>query len=531
MSNLFKKTGYLTRTYLKKDSLLIVGAILSLFILITGVAAVLPAVFKSYSSRVAIVETIKQPAMKAIIGPFHGNYSVGSIYSSMMIVWSSILAIIFSIIIAIKNTRSQEDSNLSELLLSKSIGRLSLPMASFFELSILFTITFLFNFISLTFLNISGLSIESSFVFSLGISLIGLFFGTLTILFAQLANTSSGTNILSYATFLVFYVLLINGSQNKKDFLLWSTPFGWLTKLSVTDKNYLSPLFITILFTIIILVISFSLQLKRDIGTGILPTLKGRKSASALLSGFSSLIFRNQLTSMLVWIFILFCAGLAYGSAFKDIGKIASSNPLLMQMIAKQQNKMIINFSFMILGIFSVISTIPGLLTIFRIKTDETKGFLELIHSKKTSRTKIFSTYFFIGILNTLLTFFSGTLGLFYAQNSTLKNPISFDHFFNAFISYLPIMLFILTIGAFLITFLSKFNNLIWLILYYAFFVNYFGKLFKMPKWSIDISLFGLIKRTWITPLDNKYIIAFLIGSLLLWISSLMKYNKRDLVF
>ncbi|GKQ43179.1 ABC transporter membrane-spanning protein [Companilactobacillus sp. RD055328] len=531
MLSIFKKTGYLTKTYLLKDWLLLIGTFLSIVFLVLGVATIFPTIYDSESSRIAMIETLKQPAMKAIIGVYHGDNSIGSFFSSVMLHWTAILGIIFAIIIAIKNTRNQEESNLSELLLSKSIGRLALPMASFLELFILFSAIFITNFIGLNLLNIDGLSTESAFLFSISTSLIALLFGTITIFFAQLANSSSGVNIMSYVLFLLSYIVVILGTQAKDNKLLWYSPLGWLSNLSLTDKNYYLPIILMIVSTIILISLSLFLQLHRDINSGLLPSSKGKDHASKLLAGFSSLNFKNQTTSMSIWIIVIFIAGLTYGSIFKDINKIVADNPYLTQIIAAQKNMMITNFSFMILGIFAIISLIPGLIHIYKIKNDETKGYLEIVHSKRVSRTKIFITYTGIGLLDTVLTFISGTLGLYIAQYQSLNNPISLNHFVNASSSFLSIIIFVISLGIILVTFVPKLTNLIWIVLYYGFFVIYFGKLFNMPNWAIDISLFGLINKNWTSPLETTYIITFVISTVILIILSLQKYKKRDLVY
>ncbi|MDO1605685.1 hypothetical protein Q2T76_06390 [Lactobacillus sp. YT155] len=531
MTNLFKKTGFLTRTYLKKDWVILSGAIASLFALVVGVAAVLPNVYKSASSISSIVQVLKQPAMRAVIGIYHGGNSNGSLYASLMILWVALLGVIFAIIIGVRNTRSQEDSDLTELLLSRSIGRLALPMASFLELFFLYVVTFITNFAGLTLLDIDGLSSSTALLFALSFSLVGLLFGTLTILFAQLANTSSGANIMSYVALLLSYMVVIVGSQKNNTDLLWLSPLGWLSKLSLTDKNSYLPVIVATIITIVLLIIALVLQYKRDIGSGLLPKLPGRKKASMFLRGFSSLAFRNQLTSLIVWAGILFSAGLAYGSVFKDITKLASGNQLLMQMIAKQQDKMILSFSFMILGIFAILATVPGLLHIFKIKSDETKGYLELIHSKKVSRSQVFFTYGLIGMFESFIVFVASVLGIYVAQVNMMKNPIPLEDFARATLAFLPIMLVILTVGLILVTYAPKLTNLIWLVLYYGFFVNYFGKLFKMPKWAMDASLFGLVKRSWDHPLSTNYMLIFVAISVVLLIVSLVRYQKRDLVY
>lgn len=531
MTNLFKRTVYLTKSYLRKDWGILCGALVSIVALVLAVAAAFPAVFDSKSSRIAMIETIKQPAMRAIIGIYHGDTSMGSFFTSIMIIWTAILAIIFAILITIRNTRAQEESNLSELLLSKSIGRLALPMASFLEQFVLFFAIFLINVIGLYGLNINGLSLESAILFSASVSLVGMVFSSLTILFAQLASTTSGTNILSFTSFLIAYLFVIIGSQAHKNTLLWFSPLGWLSKISLTDKNYYGPIWLMVIISLILLGIALFLQLNRDLGAGLLPTSKGKDHASKALAGFSTLAIKNQITSSLVWIGVLFVAGLAYGSVFKDIGKIAASNPILMKIIAQQKDLMIINFSFMILGIFAIISLVPGILHVYRIKSDETKGYLELVHSKKTSRTKIFTTYLGIGVVDSFLTFISGALGIFVAQNSNLPDPISGAHFMNATIAFLPIILAIIGVSALIVTFAPKLVNIIWLVLYYSFFINYFGKLFKMPKWAMNLSPFNLIKKSWNTPLSTSYIVIFLIVAAVLTGISFYKYHKRDLIY
>lgn len=92
-------------------------------------------IYGTSSSIAAIENTLKSPAMVALFGKFDiPARQSADVFGTEMIIFMALMMVIMNIYFAIRGSRSEEDSGLTELLVSHSIGRMSNIMAISLEL-------------------------------------------------------------------------------------------------------------------------------------------------------------------------------------------------------------------------------------------------------------------------------------------------------------------------------------------------------------------------------------------------------------
>ncbi|CAJ2233209.1 hypothetical protein [Fructilactobacillus sanfranciscensis] len=159
-----------------------------------------------------------------------------------------------------------------------------------------------------------------------------------------------------------------------------------------------------------------------------MPSIAGRKTLP-FLRNYPMLVLVNQFESSAVWIVLLFIFGAMYGSVLGSIQSIVKGNPLITKILQTQANQAIISFLFVISLVFAVIATVPGILTIYKLRTDEKRGLIELIYARPVTRTTVYLANVLIGMAISVVAFVGFEMGIFLTQQATLKSPLKLSHF------------------------------------------------------------------------------------------------------
>ncbi|NDR60320.1 hypothetical protein [Fructilactobacillus sanfranciscensis] len=527
--NHFSKTFFLTRFYLRKDWVTLVSWLALMLLMTVGVAAIYPSVYPNLNNRIAIINTLKLPSMRAILGLLQNSTtSISNIFVSELSLWMMLLAGIFAIILANGNTRKQEDNGLLEIMQARCVGRFAPLLATFNELILINGLTTILIGSGLNILNLTGSNGAGNWLFASLIGVAGLLFGSLTILLAQVSNNSSQNLTFTFGFFTLFYLLFVGKMVHPKWPVAWLTPFSVVRKLSIYQHNNFGPILLLFVLGLALFGIGFYLASIRDEGSGLLPSIAGRKTLP-FLRNYPMLVLVNQFESSAVWIVLLFIFGAMYGSVLGSIQSIVKGNPLITKILQTQANQAITSFLFVISLVFAVIATVPGILTIYKLRTDEKRGLIELIYARPVTRTTVYLANVLIGMAISVVAFVEFEMGIFLTQQATLKSPLKLSHFISLiWANGLP-MLVLLTLATAIIVWLPKFGKAIWGVLYVVILLNYFGSLFKIKHWIIESTMFGLIKRNFSHPLATEQICLMVGVELILLIASWEHYRKIDL--
>lgn len=531
----FKKTLFLTRFNFKRDWLKIIIWAVALIALFVGVAAKFTGLYGTQTAIDQIIKTLKTPAMISLFGKMpSGPYTTADVFASEMTVFMTIVAVIMNFSFIIHATRGEEETGTLEIIQSHSVGRLSNLSSALLENFLINLVIGLIYAIGLEFAGLTGTNTNGNFLLGLGLGLAGFMFSTIAAVIAQLTDNSRSATILSYIVFGIMYLArMITDISHPR--ATWYIPLGWVEKFSTYKDNNWLPVILMFCLSFIMIFIAFTLNNHRDIGSGIIAIRSGKSNASPFLRGPLSLFWRLNRVSLIVWLFGLMILGATYGSVFNTIGDILKTNPLLKQLLNTQAinaaNILIIKeFLAILMIVFAILALVPGLMLINYLKTGEEKGYLELIHSKPIGRLKLFNSILALAIVAAAIIFFAGILGLYFGGNAVMKYPIALSIFMRGYLGYLSPMLIMLGISACLVGWLPKLVVLNYGYIVVTFFIQYFGKLLKLPDWSKKISPFGFINQV---PVKNFDVSTFwwqiAIGIILIVIGYL-GYRRRDLL-
>src|SRR5690625_441011 len=103
-------------------------------------------------------------------------------------------------------------------------------------------------------------------------------------------------------------------------------PLGWTYLTYPFTNNHWFPLVYAILFVIVMVVISFTLEGARDMGAGYLPVREGRARAKKSLLSVRGLFLKLNKGMIISWFIAIFIMGAAYGSIYGDMQSFLESN-------------------------------------------------------------------------------------------------------------------------------------------------------------------------------------------------------------
>ncbi|WP_242846923.1 ABC transporter permease [Clostridium aceticum] len=469
--------------------------------------------------------------MTAMLGPGFGlaNYTVGAMMAHQMLLFTAIAVGIMNILMITRHTRVDEETGRVEMIRSLPVGRLSsLTATTYVAFGTNVLLAFLVG-IALYILGIESMNLEGSLLYGVVLGATGIFFTSITALFAQLSENSRGTIGFSFTVLGIAYLLRAIGDIGN-EVLSWLSPLGWVLRSEVYVNNYWWPIFLTIGTALMILTLAFYLNSIRDLEAGLIPAKPGRKNASAFLQSPLGLALRLQRTGIIAWAIGMFLLGISYGSVLGDLEAFFEGNEMMRELLTPMEGfSLTEQYLTMLMTVISIMCTIPALIMTLRLKGEEKKNRMEHLLSRAVSRTRIMGSYLFISVTVGFFLLLLAIIGLWSASTGVMDHPISFGTIFSAAMVYLPAMWVMIGVAIFFIGFLPSATSLTWLYLGYSFFVVYLGGLLQFPNWLSKLSPFGNIPQVPVEDLNftNFFIITAI--AVVLMVTGFIGYNNRDI--
>jgi len=462
--------------------------------------------------------------------PCYDEYNDSVMYAQMMLVFIVITVAIMNIFLVVNHTRKDEENGRIELIRSLPVGRLSnLKATMIIALIVNLTLTVIITF-GLYLTGMDGMSLSGSFLYGSSLGVSGLLFASIAALFAQVASTSRGALSYSFITLGVLYLLRGVGDVSL-ELLSYISPLGLIlrTEIFYTDNWY--PIWIVLGLAIIIAIIAFYLNHKRDLGAGLIPAKPGKKEAGNLLKSPMGLTLTILKATIIGWAITIFIAGASYGSIYGDIETFIGDNEMLQQVFL---NNMDFTFAeqmtVTLMVISAVLVTIPVLICLLRLRTEENKGRLEQIYAKPVAKKKMLINHIIVAIACSIDFVLLFGFGLWIAAATVMAEPISLGTVLISGIVYLPAIWVMIGLGTLLIAYLPRWSGLIWGFLGFSFFIVYIGNMLNLPEWLNYLIPFSLIPMVPVEPINWFPLIILTIIALLMMIIGVNKYNKRDLL-
>lgn len=527
---MIEKTGRLARFTIRQDRV----RTLLWFIGIAFFTWIVPIAFAdlypSQQDRDAMAETMRNPAMIAMVGPGElDHYTIGTMTAHQMLLFTALVVGLMNILLVARHTRANEEDGRIEMIRALPVGRLAHLHATLSVLCGTNVVLALITGLGLYALGIESIDLEGSLLYGALLGATGFFFTGVTVLSAQLSESSRSTIGLSIAVLLIAYLVRAIGDVSSET-LSWISPLGWVTKAEVYAYNHWWPVLLMVGVSAVLFASAYYLNAIRDLGAGFLPSRPGRKHASPSLRSPVGLAVRLQRTGTIAWAVGMLVLGASYGSVLGDLESFFGENEAMKQLLKPAPGLSVTEqFIPMLMVIIAVIATIPPVMAMNRLYGEERKNRIEHLLGRAVSRAQLMAGYLLIAALNGFVMLSLAAIGLWVAGTAVMEDPFAFATIYGAAIVYYPAVLVMIGIATLLIGLVPKLHSLVWLYLFYTFFVLYLGGLFQFPDWVGNMSPFGYVPQLPVEDMDVMSVSLLTVAAIVFMLVGCVGYKKRDM--
>ncbi|WP_409250819.1 ABC transporter permease [Bacillus sp. SCS-153A] len=529
-SPLIHNTGLLFRTIFRQDRIRIGVWLISLAVLSFMTARSFKGLYPTKESRQAIAETMLNPAMTAMLGKAYGieDYTYGAMFAHEMLLFTAILVAVMSILLTARHTRAEEEDGRIEMIRSLPSGRLANLSATLLVLALTYCLLAFIVGFGLYSLGIESMDFEGSLLYGIALGVTGLYFTGITAVFAQLSESSRGTIGFSFSILGLAYLIRAVGDVSNEA-LSWFSPLGWILGSEVYVSNYWWPIILTAACSLGLMLLALYLHAIRDVGSGFLPSRPGKSSASAFLQSPFGLAVRLQRTGMISWAIGMLLIGASYGSIFGDLESFFSEMDMMQQFLpAAEGSSLTDQFTAKIMSILAMISTVPALMVVFKLKGEEKAQRTEQLLALPLSRTRLLGSYLVLSLIVSIVMQGVAAIGLGAAAGTVMEEGMNISEFLKAGMVYLPAIWTVIALAVLLVGFMPKLTGLAWLYLGYSFFVIYLGGIFQFDEWVGNLSPFGHIPELPIEEMNIASLSILTLLALVIMAAGIVGYTRRD---
>ena len=490
-------------------------------------AALYPGILPDQAALDQMAAAMSNPAMVAMMGPVYGmdKLTQASVMAQECLIWFLVTAAIMNILLVNRHTRADEEMGRLEMFRALPVGRLTgtLAVSTFaFVLNLLIS---LLTAALLLAVDIGGTTAAGALAFGFATGSVGLLFAALTLLAAQLFSTAQGVGGFGFAAMLLFYMLRASGDISGSA-LSYISPLGLGLKVEAFYSNDLLPVAVLLAESVLFIGAALAVSSVRDHGSGVIPARAGRAHASPLLKSPLGYAWRITRGGALAWSVGMFLLGASYGSVCEELDAFIENSDLMQKIIAQSGGNVLLdNYVAMIFVIMALATSVPVILAVLKIHSEEKRGRLEQIYARSVPRIKLYGAFLVVAVFESIVLQFLLAAGLW----STAKGELILGELLKAAFVYLPAIWLMAGIAVLLVGVLPRLTALIWAIFGYSFLVLYMGRAMDLPEWTARLTPFGNVPQLPVQEFKLLPLLLMTALAALLTAAGLRRYRERDI--
>jgi ABC-2 type transport system permease protein len=483
-------TFRLVRLIVRRDRIRLSLWIAGLIVLMAFSADQVLSLYDTAESIDNYVRTVgDNPALVIFAGPGYGfdDPSVGAILVNKTSLWMSLAAALMSIFLVNRHTRAEEDSERADLVRSLVVGRHASTVA-------VLIIAALANAMvvagSAIFTVGAGFDTAGSLALCGSFGLVGLCFAAVAAISAQIAPTGRAT--LGLATGLLGLAFVVRGVGDvSAPALSWLTPFGWGIGVRAFAGERWWALAGLVALTAGLTTVAFTLSVRRDLGSGIVPQRPGRPSAPNWVTHPAGLAFRLQRASVLGWSAGVFLIGLVYGSIGDEVETMLEDNPQLADYLAQLEGVSITD-SYLATALSMLAMLVSGfaVASALRSRSEESAGFAESMLATPMSRWAWSGGHLAVTVSGVVAVSLAAGLGVGVGYASVTGDGSQVARLVGAALATVPAVMVMVGVATALFGWLPRLTVAAWMAFAIVLVIGLFGRVLGLPEWVRSVSPF-----------------------------------------
>lgn len=530
--NALAGTGLLTRLAFRRDRVAVPFWIYFFAITAIGTAYSSRAAFSTLAKRADFAASVnKNPSMLALYGPVQDAASVGSVGLWKVGGIAAALVGVLGLLLTVRHTRGDEESGRLELVSAGVVGRYAALTAGLITVVTVNLVLAVLVSIGLVAL---GLPAAGSIAFALGWFAVGLVFAAVAAVAAQLTTTSRTASGLAIAFLGLCYLIRAGGDVGGHDgptWLLWLSPFGWVSHLRPYAGNDWWVLLIPVVFSAVCVAVAFTLVGRRDIGAGLLPDRLGPAEAGAGLGGPLGLAWRLQRGSLLAWAAGFAVYGAAIGGVTENVEDMVGgkSGRDMLEKLGGGQG-MVDAFTNVTMGLMALFASAYAVQAVLRLRSEETGSLAEPILATRVGRVGWAASHVLFAVVGpaVLMALEGVIVGLVHGLR-THDVSGQLPRIFWAAIVQLPAVWVLAGITVALFGLAPRLAAAAWGVLGMFLLLGQLGPLLKLSQWAMDLSPYTHVPKLPGAPMQATPVVWLVLVAVLLTAVGLVGFRRRDL--
>ncbi len=374
------------------------------------------------SDRAEILQVaIANPAILMLRGLARGS-SQGAFTFFQIYAFLALLAGLMSTFLAVRHSRADEETGVSELVEATPAGRRRPALATALHgtaANVLVALAVCAGFA------LQGLDPAGSVVAGAAVGAVGLAFLGMALLVAQLVATSRGANGISAALVVLAYLLRgigdatgtpsTDGTAMTAGAASWLSPIGWGQQTFAYSGDRWGPLLLPLALAVVCATAAWLLLDRRDSGASMVGAFPGRVDAHRGLRSPTALALRLQAGSIIGWSLGGLTIGLLAGSLGSAVAAAGTTNSSVSSALrAMLQSQGVSLTQLMISAMFSIAGVLAaacGLQAVIRLRQEEAAGRAELLLAAPVSRLQWLASYLVVGAASVVVVMLLTALG------------------------------------------------------------------------------------------------------------------------
>lgn len=415
------RAAALARQRLRRD-----GVQLALWVVGAAVLAVAAyaGVLSAFDSDAARGSLLAAAVANPVILLFRGLPSgagEGAFIAFLIVPFLCLLAALMSAFLAVRHTRTEEESGRADLVGATSAGRM-LPVAVTLLHGAAANTAFA-TVVALALIAV-GLPVPGAVVTGAAAGSVGLVFLGFGLIAAQVFRTSRAANTTGVTVILLAYLIAGVGNalgtpsadlqRMESAWPTWLSPFGWAVNTRPFSDDALVPLLPALGVALLLSLAALASSHRRDVGASLLGERTGPAEAHATLRSPVSLLWRLSAGAVLAWSAGAALSGLLSTTLGSVIEEIGTDNPTLEAILAQMSavegaiDQAVLTTFFVMIGIFAACA---GVQAVVRLRQEEVRGTAEPVLATAVGRVQWLGAAAAVSIIAIALVLTAGVAG------------------------------------------------------------------------------------------------------------------------
>ncbi|MEA5153740.1 hypothetical protein [Raineyella sp.] len=377
--------GPVLRLVLRRDRVLLATWVAVMALLAIGLV---PSVRIGYPTPQALAafaaSAMANPAELALRGPIF-QASVGGLEAWTLASSGSLVNAVVGILLAVRNTRTEEHTGRTELLRSAPVGRFTPPAVAVVAPGLAALVLGLVTFLGLV---VEQLPAAGAAVLGGILAANAILFVAVGVLAAQVTASPGAARALAFVLLGAAFAVAVMGDLTHSA-LVWASPFGWARHAAAFAYDRGWALLLPVVTTIVVLVVVAVIARDRDLGGALVRPRPARSTAAAWFASPLALAWRRQRGALVGWALGLGVLGLLIGSVTGSLSAQLDT-PAFHAFAQRVAGGISVGRAFFlfILYVLAQVATAAALAAVLQLRSDEAAGLAETLLATPVGRPR-----------------------------------------------------------------------------------------------------------------------------------------------